>query len=286
MWCINKFYEMLKLHQGLEIISSMITQKEINTNLEQKPYSYPVKVIIKFLESLSHLHEYIKDEDFSYKFINEASEGLRERFTEKTKEDLKEIEAISMPTFLSAIDVILKNNKKEGENIRRQIETTIIIDYLLSTNTAKQIQGITLISDVLRVNDLIRTSYYEIVKEDSEKVNKIVKTVEQLQLVGIVFCKCPQPEIMRKFKEIMRFIILNGSFTQEYINLMWDCSISKQDQTIFNFLSDIAEYAPFPVRYIYYTCRYLKKYSRKLHNTLFPNIMNNSLYSSLIMWLT
>ena len=189
---------MLKLHQGLEIISSMISKKEMNTSLEKKPYLYPVKIIVKFLESLSHLNEYVKDEEFTIKFINEASEGIKERFAEKINEDIKEIEAISMQTFLSAIDVVLKRNRREGENIRRQVEKTIIIDYLQSTNLSKQIQGISLITDILRINDLIKTSYYEIIKEDMEKVNKIVKTVEQLQLVGIAILQTCSPRYNKK----------------------------------------------------------------------------------------
>ena len=42
----------------------------------------------------------------------------------------------------------------------------------------------------------------------------------------------------------MRFVILNGACTQEYINIIWDCCIRKQDLAIFSFLSETAEYAP------------------------------------------
>ena len=111
------------------------------------------------MESISNLHEFIKDEDFTIKFISEAKEAIKKRFCEITEDDVKEIAELSLKKFISGIDIVLKHNKNEGEKLKKQIEATINLNYLRSTNYLIQLQGLSILSDSLQINELCKEFY-------------------------------------------------------------------------------------------------------------------------------
>ncbi len=83
------------------------------------------------------------------------TEAIGKRFLTPREKDLKEIERLTNATFFSALDVVLSRAKKlTNKDLRTNIETAMLVTYIKSDNLMRKIQGITLLSDYLKIPEL------------------------------------------------------------------------------------------------------------------------------------
>lgn len=197
--------------------------------------------------------------DYHKKFVKSLQEAVERRLLSLTDEDIKHEDRNTTTNILFFLEHFSQkedSNDYYGSLDFDLLRLAIADQFLRSQYLEKKIAGLTDIRNVIerfqnqrrfgRNSVTVQDIGEELIEEQVDEIEESEKYLKWLfdhHILEYLFGETSHPEIMKRSKEIIKFIASEGKLTRDHINMIWDSQVGKHEtvrQIIWGVIGELA----------------------------------------------
>lgn len=181
---------------------------------EPIPYKYIVKVM-----SFCASFEEVSNRYFWRRACKDLKNRLLAKLMNLSDEEVKNVQKVEFRRFLGYFDNFLQAlySKDKSRKIMAGTELNLSYRFLTSKYLEKRIAG--LVDITSKIPNF----------KDSPESEFLITWIESHELLDLIFGSSTHPELVKRSKDLVKFLYINNRFDKNNIGKLWDCAILKHE---------------------------------------------------------